>query len=140
LPGTVSAIFGQQANHDLTKLKATSPIRYQKGSSPILAETDTNGTIYWISYRSTVNGAYKVGSYSYLPGERIHVWTSEDQGSTWQAPIPINIYNTYAAVPQNIMVTSWNTLIVGSRGLVFNRRASYAGSSVSIQLSKRYYN
>ena len=134
-------VFGQQANHDLTKLKATSPIQYQRGSSPILAQTDAAGIVYWISYRSTANnGAYQAGGTGYLSRERIHVWTSEDEGSTWQAPIPIDIYNAYAAVPQNMMLTPWNTLIVGSRGLVFNRKASYTGSSVSIQLSKRRYN
>jgi hypothetical protein len=127
-----STLFGQRANHDLTGLQSTNPFYFGNGVSPILAEIDAKGTIYWTSFRSQFNPLAPTNETE----KKLYLWTSTDSGFTWSLPVKIDIYNNWTSVPQNLFVSSWGELVLGGRGVIFDDTAKGDASGSSVYLRR----
>lgn len=123
-------LYSQQANHDLTGLQATGLVPYVNGLPAIIGERDSSGTIYWASFRSSLD-------YSQSPPvvtpQNIHLWTSTDSGLSWQQPLSLGVYNDWTSVPQSLFVAPWGELVVGGRDLTFVSGGNDYGSSVYLK-------
>ena len=120
-------IYGQQANHDLSGLKATNPFYFDNGVSPIIAEMDANGVIYWASFRTALNYLTNPPTPT---AKKVFIWTSTNSGFTWSLPLKINVYSDWTSVPQSLFVSSWGDLVMGGNGLIFGPNGNSSGSSV----------
>ncbi|MEQ1637885.1 MAG: Ig-like domain-containing protein [Methylococcales bacterium] len=93
-------LFGQRANHDLSGLEATGSVPYIDKIPPILGYRDNaTGNIFWSSFRT--EGASE---------QNLHLWTSNDSGSTWDLAAKIKNYPSYTAMPHSLFKTPWGQL------------------------------
>jgi hypothetical protein len=119
-------IHGQQADHDLSHLMINSIVPYQNNITPILGYIDTDGTVYWASFRSQGTAEKK-----------LYLWSSVDFGITW-ALSKVNIYNAWTSMPANLFVAPWGEVVLSGRATLFvkNQKTS-TGYSAYFKPRKR---
>jgi hypothetical protein len=125
--GQGTLIYGQEANHNLTGFRATNPFYFGNGSSPIIAEIDSKGTIYWASFRAALNHSTTPPT---VTEKKVYLWSSTNSGFTWSLPVSIPVYNDWSSVPQNLFLSPWGTLVLGGRGVIFAPKGNVSGSSI----------
>jgi hypothetical protein len=97
----VEGIFGQRANHDLSGHEATGPVPAINKIPPILGYRDSvTGTIFWASFRT--EGAIE---------QKLHLWTSNDDGLNWDLSAKIDNYVTYTEMPHSLFIDSGSELV-----------------------------
>ena len=98
-------LYSQQANYDLTGLRATGAIpSYKKGFSPILGTRSAqSGNIYWSSFRISNNTLP-------VPAKEIYLWRSIDSGLHWTRDVKAPVYpeegGDFTSIPSDMYVNS----------------------------------
>jgi hypothetical protein len=95
-------LFGQRANHDLSGHVATGAVPYTNRIPPILGYRDaSSGNIFWTSF--WIAGASE---------QKLHLWTSNDSGSTWGLAAKVNNYPNDTAIANSLFKAPWGELVL----------------------------
>ncbi len=95
-------LFGQRANHDLSEHEATGPVLVLNNIPPIMGYRDeVNGNIYWSSFRTQTS----------TTEQKMHLWTSNNDGVTWDLAAKIDNYRTITSMPHSLFIDSGSELV-----------------------------